>query len=138
MWKLKFSNVRTHGWNHYFLKFMCLVILNQNIFPSVLQHLFSSLMLRAEQPVTHMRLANSKPRVSNQFPINKIKPRPTFVLVWEAVSLRSMAQLEKRQHVISCDCAFVDRLLMMAHNIIWPYDKVSVFTGMPSAILALF
>jgi len=72
------------GAHHYCVKFMFLVILNQNIFSSLLQHLFSSLMTRAGQPVTHMRSTNSKPQPSNQFPTDKIKPRPTFVLVWEA------------------------------------------------------
>jgi len=73
------------GAHHYCVKFMFLIILNQNIFSSLLQHLFSSLMMRAGQPVTHMRSTNSKPQPSNQFTTDKIKPRPTFVLVPETI-----------------------------------------------------
>jgi len=40
--------------------------------------IISSLMTGAGQPVTHMRSANSKPQPSNQFPMDKIKPRPNF------------------------------------------------------------
>ncbi|ROL33049.1 hypothetical protein DPX16_5944 [Anabarilius grahami] len=53
---------------------------------------FSSLMTRAGQPVNHMRSTNSKPQPSIQFPKDKIKPRPTFVLVPEAVSLGYTSQ----------------------------------------------
>ena len=63
-------------WVHIII--IVLIILNQNKFLS--QHLFSSLMMWAGQPVTHMRSANSKPQPSNQFPTDKIKPRPHLIL----------------------------------------------------------
>jgi len=50
--------------HHYCVEFMFLVMLNENQF---LSHLFSSLMMWAGPPVTHMRSANSKPSPSNQF-----------------------------------------------------------------------
>jgi len=71
-----------------FLKFMCLLIFNLNILPSLFQqHLFSDdvfIVVRAGQPVTHMRSTNNKPQPSNQFPMDKIKLRPTFFPVQEA------------------------------------------------------
>jgi len=60
----------------------CLVIYNQNNFPSLLQqHLLSCMFtgMRAGQPVTHMRSTNSKPQPSNQVPKDKIKFFPTVV-----------------------------------------------------------
>ena len=61
----------------------------------LLQHLFSSLMTRAGQPVTHMRSTNSKPQPSNQFLMDKIMSRHTFVLVREAVSLGYTSNTKK-------------------------------------------
>jgi len=58
-----------------------------------LQGLFSDDVftgVRAGQPVTHMRSTNSKPQPFNQFPLNKSKSHPTFILAREAVSLQFM------------------------------------------------
>jgi len=51
--------------------------------------------VRAKQPVTHMRSTNRKHQPSKQFPMDKIKSRPSFSLVPEAVSLTSHNREEK-------------------------------------------
>jgi len=59
------------------------IIFHQNNFPSLLQHLFFDDVFTGAivgQPVTHMRSTNRNPQPSNQFPIDKIKSRPTFFL----------------------------------------------------------
>jgi len=56
-------------------------VLIQNKFLS--QHLFSSLMTKVGQPVTHMRSANSKPQPYNQFHTDTIKPRPHLIMFFQ-------------------------------------------------------
>jgi len=75
---------------------MCLVIFNQNNFLSLLkQYPFSDDVFtgtRVGQPVTHFRWTNRKPQPSNQFSKGKIKSRPNFFLVLEAISLEDKSQ----------------------------------------------
>jgi len=111
--------------HHYCVKFMFLVILNQNI--------FSSLMMRAEQPVTHMRSTNSKPQPSNQFPTDKIKPRPTFVLAPEAFhsDIRHNREEKTSTTFISYFKVWFPKLRFMSD------EKISVFVVRTTQIRVL-
>lgn len=79
--------------------FINLVIFNQSNFPPLLLSATSLLFsdgvftsVTAGQAVTYMRSTNGKPQPFNQFPMDKIKSRPTFFLVQEADSLRYTSQ----------------------------------------------
>jgi len=67
-------------------------------------------MTKAGQPVTHMRSTNSKPQPSNQFSTYKIKPRPTFVLVWEAFYLHIRHNRLEKTSSTSVSCDFKTRI----------------------------
>jgi len=66
-----------------FFKFMCLVIFNQNDFPSLLLWHLLSLMMCLLSLTGDPLIANH----NNQFPMNKIRSCPTLFLVWKAISL---------------------------------------------------